>query len=80
MGQDPKALLLLDNCSVHPDEELLVSEDGLITAKCLPPNVTSLIQPMDEGVLESLKCCYRKSLLRDIYLAITRTFFTFLKV
>ena len=58
MGQDPKAWLLLDNCSVHPDEKSLVSEDDLITAKFLPPNVTSLIKPMDQRVLESLKRCY----------------------
>ena len=69
MGIEPKALLILDNCSAHPDEELLVSADGLVTAKFLPPNVTSLIQPMDQGVLESLKRRYRKSLLRDILLS-----------
>ena len=68
IGQEPKAFLLLDNCSAHPDEETLVSQDGLVIAKFLPPNVTSLIQPMDQGVLESLKRRYRKSLLRDILL------------
>lgn len=45
-----KALLILDNCSAHPDEELLVSKDKLVKAVFLPPNVTSLIQPMDQGV------------------------------
>jgi transposase-like protein len=64
MGQEPKALLLLDNCSAHPDEETLISDDHLITARFLPPNVTCLIQPMDQGVLETLKRHYRKSLLR----------------
>ena len=63
LGQEPKGLLLLYNCSAHPDEELLVSKDGLVTAMFLPPNVTSLIQPMDQGVLECLKRTYRKSLL-----------------
>ena len=71
MGQEPTALLLLDNCSAHPDEEELVSSDGKVKALFLPPNVTSLIQPMDQGVLESLKRRYRKSLLRDILIAST---------
>ena len=53
IGCEPKAVLLLDNCSAHPDEEDLVSTDGKVTAKYLPPNVTSLIQPMDQGVLVS---------------------------
>ena len=55
MELEPKALLLLDNCSAHPDEESLVSADGLVTAKFLPSNLTAMIQPMDQGVLESQK-------------------------
>ena len=33
MGLEPKALLILDNCSAHPDEDSLVSADGLVTTK-----------------------------------------------
>ena len=66
LKQEPKALLLLDNCSAHPNEDELVSNDGQIVAKFLPPNVTSLIQPMDQGVLECLKRIYRKSVLREL--------------
>ena len=51
LGQEKKAILFLDNCSAHPSEDELVSADGKITAKFLPPNVTSLVQPMDQGVL-----------------------------
>lgn len=79
MGQEPKAYLLLDNCAAHPDEESFTSSDGLVTAKFLPPNVTSLIQPMDQGVLESLKRRYRKSLMRDILLSDNQDIVTFLK-
>ena len=43
LGIQPKALLLLDNCAAHPDESELISDDGLIVAKFLPPNVISLI-------------------------------------
>lgn len=56
-----KALLLLDNAACHPDEEQLSSGD--IKAYFLPPNVTSLAQPLDQGVLENLKRNYRKKLL-----------------
>ena len=68
-GKEPRALLVLDNCSAHPDQDVLISCDGQVKAVFLPPNVTSLIQPMDQGVLESLKRRYRKSLLRDILLS-----------
>ena len=63
LGLECKALLVLDNCSAHPDEKELVSDDGHIKVMFLPPNVTSLIQPMDQGVLKCLKLLYRKKLL-----------------
>ena len=55
LGEEP--VLVLDNCSAHPDQEL-VSDDGAILAKFLPPNVTSLIQPMDQGVIQCVKCAH----------------------
>ena len=66
MNLEPKAILLLDNCPAHPDANLLVSADKKVTALYLPPNVTSLIQPMDQGILEMLKRKYRKSIVRDL--------------
>lgn len=57
-----KAVLLLDNAPSHPSEDEL-EKDG-IKAKFLPPNVTSLIQPMDQGVIENIKRRYRKRLLQ----------------
>ena len=51
--QTKKALLLLDNAPSHPDSSSLTN--GSIVAMFLPPNTTPLIQPMDQGVLESLK-------------------------
>lgn len=56
-----KALLLLDNAPSHPDDSEL--KDGDIRAMFLPPNVTALCQPMDQGVLETLKRNYRRNLL-----------------
>ena len=66
LGLEPREILILDNCSAHPSEDELISEDGQIVAKFLPPNVTSLIQPMDQGVLECLKRLYPKSVLREL--------------
>lgn len=59
-----KALLLLDNAPSHPSEEEL--RDGDIVAVFLPPNVTALIQPMDQGVIESVKRRYRRKLLTSL--------------
>lgn len=68
LGVEPKAVLVLDNCSAHPNEDVLVSDDQKIVVKFLPPNVTSLIQPMDQEVLESLKRRYRRKLLEKLLL------------
>ncbi len=53
IGQEPKAVLLLDNCSCHPD--VLISKNKNIRVKMLPPNTTSLIQPQDQGIIASVK-------------------------
>ena len=55
IGCEPKAVLLLDNCSAHLDEEELISADGKVIVKFLPPNVISLIQPIDQGVGVAIK-------------------------
>ncbi len=68
IGVEPKAVLSLYNCSAHPNEDDLVSSDGKIRAKCLPPNVTSLIQSMDHGVLENqLSAGTNEILYKQIY-------------
>ena len=66
LGLEQKAVLVLDNCPAHPNVKDLVSDDGKITAHYLPPNVTSLIQPMDQGVLEALKRRYKKKIRRRL--------------
>jgi hypothetical protein len=35
----------------------------------LPPNVSSLLQPMDQGINECIKQLYRKKLLQKLLLA-----------
>ena len=62
----PQALLLLDNAPSYSSVCTFVSADGKIKCMCLPPNVTSLIQPMDQGVTENIKRRYKKHLLRKL--------------
>ena len=47
LGVPQRALLLLDNAPSHPDVEMLSSDDGQISCLFLPPNTTSILQPMD---------------------------------
>ncbi|XP_036322541.1 jerky protein homolog-like [Rhagoletis pomonella] len=59
------ALLLLNNAPSHPPADQLVkeTEDGKIWVMYFPPNVTPLIQPMDQNAIRLLKLHYRTSLL-----------------
>ena len=57
---------MLDNCCAHHDEEELISADGKVIVKFLPPNDTSLIQPMDQGVLVAIKQRYRRKILEEL--------------
>lgn len=66
LGEKSRAILLLDNCSAYPKESELVSDDSEIFAHFLPANVTSLIQPMDQGMLQAVKMKYKKKLLRRL--------------
>jgi hypothetical protein len=53
---DFKFLLLVDNA---PGHHLHISDiDDSINVMFLPPNTTSLIQPMDEGVIATFKSYY----------------------
>ena len=51
--------------SAHPDESELVLSDGKVFAKFFPPNVTSLIQPMDQGIFASIKRRYKRKILEE---------------
>ena len=56
-----KVLLIMDNCGPHGKE--LIDPLHQITVKFLPPNCTSVYQPMDCGVIAMLKKKYRYHLL-----------------
>ena len=54
-----KILLLLDNCTAHPHVSTLKN----IQLEFLPPNTTSFIPKMDQGIRKNLKTLYRKELV-----------------
>ena len=62
LNKTKKAIcLVLDNCTAHPNISL-----KNIKLKFLPPNTTSLIQPLDMGVIQNLKVKYRATLANYI--------------
>ena len=61
-AKELKVLLITDNCVAYPEIENL-SHVKLIF---LPPSATSVIQPMDQGFIRSLKSHYRKRIVRVI--------------
>ena len=54
-AQKRNILLLLDNCSAHPDIEL-----SNIKLVFLPLRTTSHLQPCDAGIIQAVKLQYRK--------------------
>lgn len=59
-----KAILLVDNCTAHGSAiEPLQSDDKQIICYFLPPNVTAILQPMDQGPIKITKLKYRNMLL-----------------
>ncbi|CAL1544491.1 unnamed protein product [Lymnaea stagnalis] len=66
--KEGRVLLLLDNAPSHPSVELLERENGMFTVKLLPHSVASVLQPMDQGIIETFKRLYRKHLLCQLLL------------
>lgn len=54
-----KILLVVDNCAAHPK----IVDLKNINLVFLPPNTAAKLQPMDQGVINSLKFHFRKSLV-----------------
>lgn len=60
-----QVLLIVDNCPGHGKEELWINIlPNWIKVEFLPANTTSIIQPMDGGIIARLKRRYRRHLLR----------------
>ncbi|CAI6349299.1 unnamed protein product [Macrosiphum euphorbiae] len=58
--QKRNVLLFVDNCPAHPKEITLTN----IKLVFFPPNATSKLQPLDQGVIKVLKQKYRKKLVQ----------------
>lgn len=55
-----KILLFIDNCTAHNDIPQMKS----VRVEFLPPNTTSKLQPMDQGIIKNFKSLYRKEVVR----------------
>ncbi|XP_070593700.1 tigger transposable element-derived protein 1-like isoform X2 [Erythrolamprus reginae] len=62
-GLNFKVLLLMDNAGGHDD---LAHEHDGVQVEFLPPNTTSLIQPMDQGIIRAFKALYTRNSLGSI--------------
>uniref|UniRef100_A0A3B3SSQ9 HTH CENPB-type domain-containing protein n=1 Tax=Paramormyrops kingsleyae TaxID=1676925 RepID=A0A3B3SSQ9_9TELE len=60
--QGRKVLLFVDNVSSHKEELQLKAT----TLKFFPPNTTSKLQPMDQGVIKTCKVHYRRRFLKRL--------------
>jgi hypothetical protein len=58
--QNRKIILLVDYCSSHPDINSNLTNIKLVF---FPPNTTSILQPLDQGIIKNFKLNYRKILI-----------------
>ena len=65
--QKRHVLLFVDNFSGHEIPENLTN----IVLKFFPPNTTSRLQPLDQGVIRTFKSNYRRKLLNYLRLSLT---------
>ncbi|XP_028658970.1 tigger transposable element-derived protein 1-like [Erpetoichthys calabaricus] len=61
-GMPFKVLLIMDNAGGHATD---LSYSG-VQIEFLPPNTTSLIQPMDQGVIRAFKTLYTRNALANL--------------
>lgn len=63
-----KILLFLDNCTVHNSPPTLSN----VEVYYFPPNTTSKLQPLDQGIIHNFKTLYRKEIVKIILKSIGR--------
>jgi hypothetical protein len=63
-AQKRKILLFVDNCPAHPKSVQAKLKN--VKLEYFPPNLTALLQPMDQGIIKNLKGYYRKRIVRKI--------------
>lgn len=61
ISQQRKILLFIDNCTAHPHMNL-----SNVELKFFPVNTTSLLQPLDQGIIQNFKTIYRKYFLKSV--------------
>lgn len=61
-----KILLIVDNCSAHVVNVRLSN----VKLEFLPPNCTSLLQPLDQGIIRCVKAEFRKRLVQRLLINI----------
>ncbi|KFM66369.1 Calmodulin-lysine N-methyltransferase, partial [Stegodyphus mimosarum] len=64
LPDDSKIGLTADNCSAHTSLKVLAK--GNVSVLFFHPNCTSIIQPMDMGILHALKCKYKVVFLKSV--------------
>ena len=64
--ENRKVVLIVDNCPAHPIIEGLKAVELVF----LPLNTTSKTQPMDQGVIRSLKAKYRRKIIQRLIRAV----------
>lgn len=60
-SQGRKVILFLDNATCHPRIDL-----SNVKLAYFPPNTTSITQPIDQGIIYTLKSFYRKFVLQSL--------------
>ncbi|XP_054726293.1 tigger transposable element-derived protein 6-like [Anastrepha obliqua] len=61
--QKRKILLFLDRCTVHNSLPTLSN----VEFYSFPPNTTSKLQPLDQGIIHYLKTLYRKEIVKIVW-------------
>lgn len=59
-AENRKIILFVDNCPAHPQIQNKLSQ---IKLQFFPPNMTSVVQPLDLGIIKSFKAHYRNKLV-----------------
>jgi hypothetical protein len=70
MKQKRKVLLFADNAACHKLEEGAVLKN--VKIQFLPANTTSIIQPLDQGIIRAFKVHYRQKIVRQQLLALEK--------
>ena len=65
-AQSRNILLFLDGAGYHPSDLLVPGRYSNIKIVFFPPNTTSVLQPLDLGIIKHFKVYYRQLLLRYV--------------